>query len=101
MARSSRLMGRCGCSSRRKRASRPKWSDMGIRRRIKKFEEDRRPEPEDERERQKWRERIRETAEQSIERSQREGKEPVFEIEGGDVFCAHDGKPVTEWHQTL
>jgi len=48
------------------------------------------------------RRRIREDAKRSIERSRREGKEPVFEItDAGDVLCTHDGKPVTQSHQTL
>jgi hypothetical protein len=73
-----------------------------LERRLERLEDAARPEPEAEQEREKWRERIREAAEQSIERSRREGKEPVFEItDSGDVFCTHDGRPVTEWRQTL
>ncbi len=75
---------------------------MRIRSRIEKLEDDRRPEPEDERERQKWRERILYEANRMNENREREGREPVFEItDSGDVFCAHDGRPVTEFSQTL
>jgi len=75
---------------------------MGLKDRLSRLEDEHRPEPEDERERKKWRVRIREAAERSIEHSRREGKEPVFEInDGGDVSCTHDGRPVTEWRQTL
>jgi hypothetical protein len=40
-------------------------------------------------------------AKRSNERREREGKEPFFEItEGGEIFT-RDGRPVTEYHQTL
>jgi hypothetical protein len=75
-------------------------ADIG--RRLSRLEAAGRPDPEDERPREQERERIREAVQQSIEHSLREGNEPVFEItDDGDVFCARDGKPVTEYHQTL
>ena len=44
---------------------------------------------------------IREQAEQ-INCSQDLGEPPVFEItEDGNVLCVHDGRPVTNSHQTL
>ncbi len=58
--------------------------------------------PEDEREHRERRERIAHDANRSNERRRSEGLEPIFEVdEGGDVFCAYDGKPVTDFHQTL
>jgi hypothetical protein len=75
-----------------------------MKRRVNKLEDSRRAsvEPEDQREREERHRRIREDAQRSIERSRREGTEPAFEItEEGNVVCAHDGKPVTESHQTL
>jgi hypothetical protein len=75
---------------------------VGLKNRIEKLEDAARPEPEDERERQKWRERIVYEANRMNEHRLNEGKEPVFEItDRGDVLCTHDGKPVTEFHQTL
>ncbi len=75
---------------------------MSLEGRIRKLEGQFSPQPEDEREREERRQRIREVAAQSIERSRREGEEPAFEItEDGGVVCARDGKPVTEFHQTL
>ena len=73
-----------------------------LRGRVERLEGDRRPEPEDEREHQRWRERIAYEANRMNENRLREGREPVFEItDSGDVFCTHDGRPVTEWRQTL
>jgi hypothetical protein len=58
--------------------------------------------PEDEREHRERRERIAHDANRSNERRRSEGLEPIFEVdEGGDVFCAYDGKPVTDFHQSL
>ena len=46
-------------------------------------------------------ERVREEAERSIESSLREGREPVFQItEDGGVHI-RDGRPVTDYRQTL
>jgi len=75
----------------------------GIERRLKRLEDSLRPRaPEDERERQKWHERIREAAEGANRRRRLDGKGLVFKIaEDGDVFCTHDGRPVTKWRQTL
>jgi hypothetical protein len=71
----------------------------GARRRLERLEPGARPvgvPPEDERE------RIAHDANRSNERRRSEGREPIFEVDGGgEVFCAHDGKPVTEYHQTL
>lgn len=50
---------------------------------------------------EKRRSQIREQAEQ-INCSQDQEEPPVFEItEDGEVVCAHDGRPVTNSHQTL
>ena len=73
-----------------------------VRCRLAKLEDAARPEPQDEQERERWRERILCEAKRMDESRHREGREPVFEItDGGDVFCTHDGRPVTEWRQTL
>lgn len=57
---------------------------------------------EDEHEREKRDRMIRDGAEGANDRRRREGEEPVFEItEEGAVFCTHDGRPVTNYHQTL
>jgi hypothetical protein len=58
--------------------------------------------PETEREREERLELIRDGAERTNDRRRREGEKPIFEItEEGDVLCAHDGKPVTSYYQTL
>jgi len=50
---------------------------------------------------EKRRKLIREQAEHA-NRCQDRFEEPLFEItEEGDVLCAHDGRPVTDPHQTL
>jgi hypothetical protein len=71
-----------------------------VRRRLDRLERDfAGPEPEAS---PKDRARTLQDAEQSIERSRREGGEPVFEITpSGEVLCTHDGRPVEDWHQTL
>ncbi len=77
-----------------------KKESMSIERRLRKLEEHATPQetPAEAEERRKL---IREQAEQ-INRSQERGEPPVFEItEAGDVFCAHDGRLVTDSHQTL
>ena len=75
---------------------------MSIRRRIGKLEGDRHSKPESEQEREKRRKMTREGAQQINNQRRREGMEPTFEItESGDVFCTHDGRPVTNFHQTL
>ena len=59
-----------------------------------------RPGPEDERQREEERKRIRETAEH-INHCRDRDAPPLFEIaENGLVFCTHDGKPITTCHQT-
>lgn len=45
--------------------------------------------------------RIREEAERSIERSLREGREPVFQITEDGGVHTRDGRPVTDYRQTL
>ncbi len=78
---------------------------MALERRLRRLEDAASfasPTPEDEQERQKWRERIAYEANRMNEHRLREGREPDFEVtDGGDVFCTHDGRPVTEWNQTL
>jgi hypothetical protein len=76
----------------------------GVRRRLERLEENARPaaSPGDEHEHRERRERIAYEANRANERRSSEGREPVFKVdEGGDVFCVHDGKPVTDFHQTL
>ncbi len=73
-----------------------------IKRRLSRLEDaDHRPGPEEaERQREEERKRIREQAEH-VNRCRERGMAALFEIaENGDVFCAHDRKPVTDWHQT-
>ena len=72
----------------------------GLERRLARLEGIR-LDPADEKEREARRERIRETAEH-VNRCRERGKAPLFEIaeNGSDVFCAYDGKPVTDWHQS-
>jgi len=73
---------------------------MGLQNRLRKLEETQHPEPETETGREKERKRIRETAEH-INYCRDRGTPPLFEIaESSEVFCAHDGKSVTDWHQT-
>ena len=75
---------------------------MGIRNRVKRLEDEHHPEPEDEWEQEKRRRMTREGAEQINDQRRREGMEPAFEItESGDVLCTYDGRPVTNFHQTL
>jgi hypothetical protein len=75
-----------------------------FRREVEKLEEATRgrSQPEDEHEREKRRKMVREGAERINDRRRRHSEDPVFEItEDGDVFCVRDGKPVTDYHQTL
>ena len=77
---------------------------MSIERRLRKLEAAGRPAPEDAREREEERKRIREQAEHANRCGWGEecGRWPLFEIdEAGNVFCTHDGLPVTASHQTL
>ncbi len=75
---------------------------MSLERRLRNLEGRLSPEPQDEREQEERRQRIREEAQRSIERSRREGKEPALEItEDGDVVSARDGKPIEDFHATL
>jgi hypothetical protein len=77
-------------------------SGMSIERRLRKLEAAGRPAPEHAREREEERKRIREQAEHSNRCNVGRGEETFFEIdENGDVFCSHDGRPVTGSHQTL
>ena len=91
-------------------------------RRLSRLESAGRLGPEEEHRREEKRERIRQEAERMNERylerrpierehARLEGEPdaplegddvPPFTItEDGEVFCSRDGKPVTEWHQTL
>jgi hypothetical protein len=75
---------------------------MSIERRLSRLEAAERPAPEDAREREAERKRIREQAEHSNRCNEGRGEETFFEIgEHGDVFCSCDGRPVTDSHQTL
>ena len=57
---------------------------------------------ETEAEREKRLRAIRKEAERMNDSLRREGKEPIFEVaDKGDVSCSHDGRPVTDFHQTL
>lgn len=72
-----------------------------MRRRVDKLEAVGQSGPEDEHEREKLRQRIRETAEHMNASFARRGAEPLFEITTeGDVLCSNDGKPVTTRRQT-
>jgi hypothetical protein len=45
---------------------------------------------------------LKEGAEAANDRARRDGRVPPFEFAAnGDVSCAHDGRPVTTYHQTL
>ncbi len=45
---------------------------------------------------------IREEAERMNDNLRQEGKAPIFDVgEIGDVVCCRDGRPVTDFHQTL
>jgi hypothetical protein len=77
-----------------------------IKRRLSRLEDAERPGPEDERQREEERKRVREQAEHAnyCGWGKEVGRWPLFEIaEGGagDVFCTHDGKPVTDSRQIL
>jgi hypothetical protein len=77
-------------------------SDIG--RRLSKLEAAGRPDLEEAREREEERERIREQAEHANRCGwgEKTDRWPLFEIdEDGDVFCTHDGKPVTDSRQIL
>ena len=73
-----------------------------IKRRLSRLEGANRPKPENERQREAERKRVRERAEHAnyCECGKDFGRWPLFEIdEDGDVFCTHDGRPVTDPHQ--
>jgi hypothetical protein len=76
-----------------------------IKRRLDKLEERARIRTtQDAREREEERKRIREQAEHANRCGwgARVGRWPLFEIdEDGNVFCTHDGRPVTVSHQIL
>ena len=59
--------------------------------------------PESEREKRREGERrlVREQAEHSNRCGAGRGEEPFFEVTGAGVFCARDGRPVTDSRQTL
>ena len=57
---------------------------------------------ETEAEREKRLREIRKEAERLNDSLRREGEGPAFEVaDTGDVSCSRDGKPVTDFHQTL
>jgi hypothetical protein len=76
-----------------------------IKRRLDRLEGADRPGPKDERQREEERKRIREQAEHAhnCRWGEEIGRWPLFEVDEdtGDVFCTHDGKPVTDSRQTL
>ena len=79
-------------------------SMTSIERRLTRLEAAERPAPEDAREREEERKRIRKQAEHANRCGwgQEVGRWPLFEIdEDGSVSCTHDGRPVTDSHQTL
>lgn len=75
-----------------------------IKRRLSRLEDAQGGGPEGERQREEERQRIREQAEHANRcgRGEEVGRWPLFEVdEDGDVFCTHDGRPVTDSHQIL
>lgn len=74
----------------------------GLRRRITRLKDAARLEPEGEHECEEQRKSIREQAEHANRCGWNRGEDPLFEIdEEGDVFCTHDGRPVTDTRQIL
>jgi hypothetical protein len=74
---------------------------MSRKKRLERLEEDHAVAGEYPKATEKRRKLIREQAEHA-NRCQDRFEEPLFEItEAGDVFCARDGRPVTDPHQTL
>jgi len=74
---------------------------MSRKKRLERLEEDQTVPEGDLKATEKRRKVIREQAEHA-NRCQDRFEEPLFEItEAGDVFCARDGRPVTDTHQTL
>src|SRR5215211_3934377 len=74
---------------------------MSRKKRLERLEEDHVVPGEYPKATEKRRKLIREQAEHA-NRCQDRFEEPLFEItEAGDVFCARDGRPVTDTHQTL
>ena len=78
---------------------------MGLERSLRGLEDAQQPEPQDEHQREKRLKEIREQAEHANHCGwgQELGRWPLFEIDEatGDVFCTHDGKPVTHSRQIL
>ncbi len=73
---------------------------MSLERRLRKLESERVEPEETAAQREERRVRIREQAEHA--NRCRAPEPPIFEIaENGDVFCARDGRPVTDTRQTL
>ncbi|MDP9475637.1 MAG: hypothetical protein M3R38_08105 [Actinomycetota bacterium] len=73
---------------------------MSFERRLRKLESEHAEPEEAAAEREESRKRIREQAEHA--NYCRAPEPPIFEIaENGDVFCARDGRPVTDTRQTL
>jgi len=77
---------------------------VGLRRRLRNLENAHPPGSEGEREERREEERreIRKQAEHSNRCGAGRGEAPFFEVgKNGDVFCARDGRPVTDTSQTL
>jgi hypothetical protein len=74
---------------------------MTAKKRLQRLEEDHAGPGEDPKVIAQRRRALREVADHA-NRCQDRFEEPLFEItEEGDVLCAHDGRPVTDPHQTL
>jgi hypothetical protein len=71
-----------------------------MRRRLERLEGAGRPAPEDERQREEERKRIRDEAARINSSREREDKEPLFEITEDGTVYALDGRLVDNWHQT-
>jgi hypothetical protein len=73
---------------------------MSAKKRLERLEEDHAVPEGDPKAAEKRRQLVREQAEHANRCQGRD--EPLFEItKAGDVFCARDGRPVTDTHQTL
>lgn len=73
----------------------------GMKRRLKRLEDAGEHAPETPREAEERRRHIREQAEHA-NRCRDRGEPPILKVaENGDVFCARDGRPVTDTRQTL
>jgi hypothetical protein len=74
---------------------------VGLERRLQRLEDAARQEvEEDERDREKWRSRIRHAAECANRSRERESLEPIFEIAEDGTVYTFDGRLVDDWHQS-